>query len=758
AGIFPPLKDAVSGLLECAMNLQIAEQNQAEYDRLALDLVDLVQTLQKHLPESRPRWTPYSIENAARSIGEQVTHAKQRQDRSKIRQIVQALDGETDVLRCYRRVEHVFRQLQMDISLSIWDLTHEQWVDTRLKDLAPVHEARYNAGLSVKIERHGCTPDTRVKILEEAMDWTHNLDAAKIYWMNGMAGTGKTTIAYSLCERLEESKQLGACFFCSRSLPDCRDVNRIVPTIAYQLGRFSNPYQKELCEVLSNNPDVSKREISIQFAKLIVGPLLKVKGAIPDDVIIVIDALDECSDTQGTQRVLDLLFSQATSLPVKFFVTSRPEPGISSKVQSSEEAYRLVLHLHEVETSLVQADIQTYLERELRPIKAQPEDIKQLTARAGCLFIYAATVVRYIEPQNRAANHRNRLATIISAHPGIGEDTYQELDQLYSSILSQALEYVRGEERELLRLSLRTVIGAREPLTIASLAEMTNNESEEAVQLALLPLHSVLRVSDDTKLWDLRSGTTVGKPLVQHRDWVRSVDFSPDGSRVVSGSYDTSACVWDVETCTLVLTLTGHTCGITAAMFTPDGQKVVTCSADQTLLLWDASTGAIISGPWEGHSHWDWDVDISPDSTMVVSGSEDHSVGLWDIHTGALRASLLRGHTGAVYSVAFSPDGKHVISGSLDGTMRIWDAASVGDMKEETTSNWVVSDEGWVMDPQSKPVLWLPLNSRARFVMAPCLSVIPPDGIICTNLDEVMFGDRWGDCYVPFPKYHMPNV
>ncbi|KAG8723045.1 hypothetical protein FRC11_002576, partial [Ceratobasidium sp. 423] len=371
--------------------------------------------------------------------------------------------------------------------------------ETRLKDLNPVHDARYDAGLSMDMQRRGCTPNTRVKILKEAIYWTRNLDAAKIYWMNGMAGTGKTTIAYSLCGLLEESKQLGACFFCSRASPDCRNVNRIVPTIAYQLARFSNPYQKELCEVLSNNPDVAKKEVSAQFQRLIVGPLSKVKGAIPVDVVIVIDALDEFSDARGTQLILELLFRQAMSLPVKFFVTSRPEPNISRKVGSSEDTYRLVLHLHDVEESLVKDDIHTYLEDELST-KAKPEEIERLAVRAGCLFIFAATVVRFIDPNNAAVDHRKRLTTMLGAHTKGQKQLYRELDELYLAILTQALEEVWDEEGGIRRLVLRTVLSAREPLTIPTIAELTGLGSEDEVQLALLPLHSVLRVSLDTKV------------------------------------------------------------------------------------------------------------------------------------------------------------------------------------------------------------------------------------------------------------------
>ncbi|CAE7104973.1 unnamed protein product [Rhizoctonia solani] len=416
AGVFPPLKVAISELLACTMHIQIAGQNRQEYDQLASDLAGLVQTLQTHLPANKPERMPYSIENVARAIAEQAARIKRQQDRSKLGQVARALEDEVDIVDCYRRIEQIFRQLQTDVSLSIWDLVHEQRVATHLGNLGAVHNAVFNAALSMGMHRCGCTHNTRVKILKDAIDWTRNPDAPKIYWMNGMAGTGKTTIAYTLSQKLEEAKQLGACFFCSRASPDCRDVNRIVPTIAYQLARFSNPYQNELCEVLSHTPDVAKRDISVQFQRLIVDPLMKVKDAIPTDVVIVIDALDECDDIRGTQLVLELLFKHASSLPLKFFVASRPEPSISAKISSSVDTYRFVLHLHEVEGSLIQADIQTYLEGELKHIAAKPEEIERLTTRAGCLFIFAATVVRYIDPYNTAANHRKRLTAMLGVH------------------------------------------------------------------------------------------------------------------------------------------------------------------------------------------------------------------------------------------------------------------------------------------------------------------------------------------------------
>jgi hypothetical protein len=117
--------------------------------------------------------------------------------------------------------------------------------------------------------------------------------------MNEMAGTGKTTIAYTLCKRLNTTHQLAASFFCSRSLPDCRDAARILPTIAYQLARFSHPFQEALCQVLAVDPDIGVYDIMDQFEKLLRNPLVEVKRTFPDNVVVVIDALDECADAKS---------------------------------------------------------------------------------------------------------------------------------------------------------------------------------------------------------------------------------------------------------------------------------------------------------------------------------------------------------------------------------------------------------------------------------------------------------------------------
>ncbi|KAF8181255.1 WD40-repeat-containing domain protein [Mycena galopus ATCC 62051] len=176
-------------------------------------------------------------------------------------------------------------------------------------------------------------------------------------------------------------------------------------------------------------------------------------------------------------------------------------------------------------------------------------------------------------------------------------------------------------------------------------------------------------------IWDAETQTQIGAPLEGHTSEVSSVAFSPDGTRIVSGSYDKTVRVWDAETQTQIRApLEGHTSAVTSVAFSPDGTRIVSGSNDNTVDVWDAETQTQIRAPLEGHTSGVWSVAFSPDGTRIVSGSIDNTVRVWDAETQTQIRAPLEGHTSAVTSVAFSPDGTCIVSGSIDNTVRVWDA------------------------------------------------------------------------------------
>ncbi|MBQ2376397.1 MAG: PEGA domain-containing protein [Bacteroidales bacterium] len=173
------------------------------------------------------------------------------------------------------------------------------------------------------------------------------------------------------------------------------------------------------------------------------------------------------------------------------------------------------------------------------------------------------------------------------------------------------------------------------------------------------------------KIWDANTGQCL-KTLEGHSNWVYSVAYSPDGTKIISGSLGGIIKIWNANTGQCLKTLKGHPECVFSVAYSPDGTKIISGSVDPTIKIWDANTGQCLK-TLEGHSYWVNSVAYSPDGTKIVSGSTDETIKIWDANTGQCLKTL-EGHSDDVTSVAYSLDGTKIISGSYDKTIKIWDA------------------------------------------------------------------------------------
>ncbi|KAB5593572.1 hypothetical protein CTheo_2961 [Ceratobasidium theobromae] len=492
---FPPIESAVGAFISCLDVLEATVKERHEYDNIASELKMLAESLTQHMSQTGLGRMSDCVANIASSIYQQAQIIQEKRNRNMGRRLMEA-NLEAEIIHHYRRIESLFRQLQTNVNLSTWSIANEVLANTRLEGLMPAKLASYDSTLSTDMHRRACTEGTRTTVLSQMDEWSRDPNAPELYWMNGMAGTGKTTIACSFSRRLDECKRLAASFFCTRASPECRRVSRIIPTIAYQFARYSIPFQGALCEVLGNEPDIGSKNVAKQMERLLQEPLEMAKGSIPENLVVVIDALDECEDRHGVKLMLDLLFKFVPSLPLKFLVASRPEPEIYNKMIAQSYS-RVRLHLHEIEKSLVQADIQLYLNEELRSISPTQSQIEQLARRSGNLFIYAATLVRYIRLDKQSANPQKRLRTVLTM---ITEPTkkHAEIDALYAAVLESALaeDDLEWEEVDDVRLLLHTALCVQEPVQVEVLAALAGLGDMERAFSALQPLRSVLHFSE----------------------------------------------------------------------------------------------------------------------------------------------------------------------------------------------------------------------------------------------------------------------
>ena len=208
------------------------------------------------------------------------------------------------------------------------------------------------------------------------------------------------------------------------------------------------------------------------------------------------------------------------------------------------------------------------------------------------------------------------------------------------------------------------------------LSKTLNGHTWEVTSISFSPDGSkIVSGSGDktVKIWDAHTGNCL-QTLYWDTDWINSVVFSPDGTQIVSGSRDNTIKIWDATTGTCLETLIGHTSDVNSVAVSPDGRKIVSGSGDKIVKIWDAATGKCLQ-TLKGHTKWINPVAFSPDGKKIVSGSWDKTIKIWDAKSGNCLKTL-EGHTFYVKSVAFSPDETKIVSGSWDKTIKIWDAKS----------------------------------------------------------------------------------
>src|SRR5215470_3122230 len=260
----------------------------------------------------------------------------------------------------------------------------------RLDRLPCSRRAIYNVDVSEQknLTREQCTPNTRVAILENIRNWVKDcsINSPPVYWLNGPAGTGKSTIAYTIAHDFDDKSAsaksppiLVGTFFCSRQLEETRRRKHIIPTLVHQLARRSRSFAQALGTDKLDGFDV----ISKQLTDLLVDPWKKSAAKRPKELpsfLFIIEALDEIEDEGGSELLKDLLrvVQQSELRGLKFLVTSRPDPSIVTLCKS----LKAVCHLHEVDTKEVEKDIMTYLVAKLPELRAERE-LADFAQRAG---------------------------------------------------------------------------------------------------------------------------------------------------------------------------------------------------------------------------------------------------------------------------------------------------------------------------------------------------------------------------------------
>jgi len=342
-------------------------------------------------------------------------------------------------------------------------------------------------------------------------------DSPSVFWLTGQAGSGKSTIASTVADHLDKGTSsdtqtvLGANFFCSRQFEDTRRQNYIIPTIIYQLAHRFSSYASALSRT---NKFDSAGVLSKQLKDLLVDPWQQSANELPSpeypSYLVVVDALDEIDDSGGLEFLRDLLetIKEGHLRGLKFLVTNRPDPDLVEFCSSFES--HAICRLYEVPTADIDSDIDTYLRTKLPALQDEPQ-LATLVRKADGLFIYAATVERFINPRRRMAKleQLRLMGKMLGGRtPPMSQKSIVPslIDALYEQILWAAFcELDEATFRDRLKI-LHTFLCTEERVSTSVAGRLASDLAcaEELAQVAKVvvdDLHAVLYLKGDRVFW-----------------------------------------------------------------------------------------------------------------------------------------------------------------------------------------------------------------------------------------------------------------
>ena len=353
-----------------------------------------------------------------------------------------------------------------------------------------------------------CFKDTRTAIIDEVMNWISDPSSPPIFWLHGLAGTGKSTIARTVGTRAKEAGYITASFFFSGvGTAGLRDPAYVLPTLAHQLATSDKDLNRIIGDAVIGSSDIDHGMVLDQFQTLIAAPLdawhAESKNAAR--ILIILDAVDECQGvTDGRpQQILACLRDHKYRAPshIRILLTSRPEHYIRQELVPQHQVLEHDLYLDD---ESAQGDIAQLLKAKLPLIPdrlgiqvegwPRDEDVMALSEKSGHLFIFAKTALRFIG-DDQVLDPKGQMDILL----GMDEPTanpYSLLDKIYDQVLESALSGDHVPDRIFLRF--RRVVGciilSQDALSISELASITDYSVSE-VMATLRRTHSVIHSS-----------------------------------------------------------------------------------------------------------------------------------------------------------------------------------------------------------------------------------------------------------------------
>ncbi|KZP14499.1 TPR-like protein [Athelia psychrophila] len=361
-------------------------------------------------------------------------------------------------------------------------------IKVALGKLAYAHGASWDPDLV-------CLPGTRTNILSVVGAWSRSLDSQNVFWLNGVAGSGKSAIAHTIAKMLHEDGLLASSFFFDREFDSRNTTQLLVSTIARDIAARHPIIAADISTAL-DDPALASASLARQFDAFIAQPLRRHKFDQP--IVVVIDALDEGVQDDSGFSILSLFRDKVAKFApqLRVLITSRPTRNIT---QYLSEQDHIASHTMAVDSPENIQDIKTYIDAQVRDmtIASQmgspwPDEalVRELKALAEGLFIWIVTIFAYLRSAHKP---RAKLRALLSNSDVSGVlSPRKKMDALYAAILEACGDWGDPDFCADYLIFMGAIMAAKRPLSLGALRALHSDSQEMAPEHLLQRFGSVL--------------------------------------------------------------------------------------------------------------------------------------------------------------------------------------------------------------------------------------------------------------------------
>ncbi|KZP14536.1 TPR-like protein [Athelia psychrophila] len=362
-------------------------------------------------------------------------------------------------------------------------------IKVALDKLAYAHGASWDPELV-------CLPGTRTNILSMIRAWSRSLDSQNVFWLSGVAGSGKSAIAHTIAKMLHEDSLLASSFFFNREFDSRSTTQLLFSTIARDIAARHPIIAADISTALEDDPALPSASLARQFDAFIAQPLRRHKFDQP--IVVVIDALDEGVQDDSGSPLLSLLRDKVAELApqLRVLITSRPTRNITQYLSKKDH---IASHTMAVDSPENRQDIETYIDAQVRDMTIAAEMgspwpdealVRDLKVLAEGLFIWIVTIFAYLRSTHKP---RAKLRALLSNSDVSGAlSPRKKMDALYAAILEACGDWDDPDFRADYVMFIGAIMAAKRPLSLGALHALHGGTQEMAPEHLLRRFGSVL--------------------------------------------------------------------------------------------------------------------------------------------------------------------------------------------------------------------------------------------------------------------------